>query len=100
MTGTLLGVWAHPDDEAYLSAGLMAAARRRGERVVVVTATVGEHGTSDPDRWPPERLGRRRELELRTSLGVLGVHELHLLGLPDGGCSQHDGTARVAEIID
>ena len=21
--GTLLGVWAHPDDEAYLSAGLM-----------------------------------------------------------------------------
>jgi hypothetical protein len=22
--GTVLGVWAHPDDEAYLSAGLMA----------------------------------------------------------------------------
>ena len=36
----------------------MAAARRRGERVVVVTATAGEHGTADPDRWPPERLGR------------------------------------------
>jgi LmbE family N-acetylglucosaminyl deacetylase len=26
---TLLGVWAHPDDEAYLSAGLMAEFRRR-----------------------------------------------------------------------
>ena len=65
--GTLLGVWAHPDDEAYLSAGLMALARRGGERVVVVTATAGEHGTDDPDpvaagpprpapptaRWPP-----------------------------------------------
>src|SRR3954454_14586814 len=25
--GTLLGVWAHPDDEVYLSASLMAAAR-------------------------------------------------------------------------
>ena len=24
--GTILGVWAHPDDEAYLSAGLMAMA--------------------------------------------------------------------------
>ena len=100
MTGTLLGVWAHPDDEVYLSAGLMAAARRRGERVVVVTATAGEHGTSDPARWPPQRLGRRRELELRTSLGVLGVHELQLLGHPDGGCSQLDGTARIVEIID
>ena len=39
---TLLGVWAHPDDEAYLSAGLMAESRRRGDRVVVVTATLGE----------------------------------------------------------
>ena len=25
-TGTLLGIWAHPDDECYLSAGLMAEA--------------------------------------------------------------------------
>ena len=58
MTGrTMLGVWAHPDDEAYLSAGLMADHRRRGDRVVVVTATLGEHGTSDPDAWPPARLG-------------------------------------------
>lgn len=26
--GTLLGIWAHPDDEAYLSAGLMATVRQ------------------------------------------------------------------------
>lgn len=26
--GTVLGVWAHPDDEAYLSAGLMAERER------------------------------------------------------------------------
>ena len=25
--GTVLGIWAHPDDEAYLSGGLMALAR-------------------------------------------------------------------------
>src|ERR671922_141060 len=37
--GTILGVWAHPDDEAYLSAGLMARAVRNGSRVVCVTAT-------------------------------------------------------------
>ena len=42
--GTLLGVWAHPDDEAYLSSGLMALARRHGQRVVVLTPTDGEDG--------------------------------------------------------
>ena len=45
---TLLGVWAHPDDEAYLSSGLMSVVRKGGGRVVVVTATRGEHGTDDP----------------------------------------------------
>jgi LmbE family N-acetylglucosaminyl deacetylase len=44
----LLGVWAHPDDEAYLSAGPMAEFRRRGDLVIVITATLDEHGTSDP----------------------------------------------------
>jgi LmbE family N-acetylglucosaminyl deacetylase len=28
--GTVLGVWAHPDDETFLSSGLMALARRAG----------------------------------------------------------------------
>ena len=54
--GTVLGVWAHPDDEAYLSGGLMAMARDAGSRVVCVTATRGELGTPDPQAWPPERL--------------------------------------------
>ena len=73
--GTLLGVWAHPDDEAYLSSGLMSLVRRRGGRVVVVTATRGEHGTPDPVEWPPARLSRRRERELEESLLLLGVRE-------------------------
>src|SRR5688500_12111289 len=58
--GTILGVWAHPDDEAYLTAGLMALARRQGNDVVVATATLGEHGTDDPAAWPPARLADRR----------------------------------------
>ena len=48
--GTILGVWAHPDDETYLCAGLMASAARAGSRVVCVTATRGELGTGDHDR--------------------------------------------------
>jgi LmbE family N-acetylglucosaminyl deacetylase len=96
---TLLGVWAHPDDEAYLSAGLMAEFRRRGDRVVVVTATLGEHGTGDPEAWPPDRLASLRHTELRKSLAALGVDELHLLGLEDGTCASHDGTEAIAGCI-
>ena len=62
--GTILSIWAHPDDETYLAGGLMAAAADAGQRVVCVSATAGEQGTSDPRTWPPERLGaaRRRGL--------------------------------------
>jgi len=85
--GTVLGIWAHPDDEAFLSAGLMAAARDAGRRVVCVTATLGEHGTDDPQRWPPPRLARVRTHEARASLAALGVTEHHLLGISDGTCA-------------
>ena len=60
--GTVLGVWAHPDDETYLSAGLMAEAARDGRRVMCVTATRGEGGSMDEDRWPPETMGEVRPL--------------------------------------
>ena len=99
MKRTLLGVWAHPDDEAYLTAGLMAEFRGRGDRVVVITATLGERGTSDPVAWPPERLAVLREHELRTSLAAVGVDELHLLGYMDGECTWNDGTDRIAELM-
>jgi LmbE family N-acetylglucosaminyl deacetylase len=97
---TLLGVWAHPDDEAYLSAGLMLQHTDRGDRVVVLTATLGEHGTSDPRRWPPARLAALRHRELRASLAELGVRELRLLGYEDGTCDAHDGTAVIARHIE
>ena len=84
--GTLLGIWAHPDDEAYLSGGLMALARDAGSPVVCVTATRGELGTPDPVAWPPHRLAVERTGELARSLAVLGVVEHHWLGYPDGGC--------------
>ena len=61
--GTILSVWAHPDDETYLSAGIMASARDQGLRVVCTSATAGEHGTSDPQAWPPSRLGQVRSWE-------------------------------------
>lgn len=85
--GTILGVWAHPDDECYLMAGMTILARRAGKDVVCITATRGELGTPDPDSWPPDRLGRLREWELQAALSVLGMSRHHWLGYPDGGCA-------------
>jgi LmbE family N-acetylglucosaminyl deacetylase len=85
--GTILGVWAHPDDEAYLSAGIMAAAVDAGQRVVCITATRGELGSLDHERWPPETMASVREAELDACLRVLGVTEHSWLGYPDGGCA-------------
>jgi LmbE family N-acetylglucosaminyl deacetylase len=99
--GTMLGVWAHPDDETYLMAGLMARAVMSGARVVCVTATRGEEGSWDEERWPTPEMGRIREAELMASLEVLGVTEHHWLDYYDGTCASVDhaeGVERVRAI--
>jgi LmbE family N-acetylglucosaminyl deacetylase len=103
---TLLGVWAHPDDEAYLSAGLLATTVEAGWRVVIATATRGEIGTDDPDGHPPEVLSRARTRELVHSLAVLGVREHRWLRashpLVDGrlaGVPEEAGVQAVAAVL-
>jgi LmbE family N-acetylglucosaminyl deacetylase len=100
--GTILSVWAHPDDEAYLCGGIMAMATAAGSRVVCVTATRGELGVTDAERWPPDRLPAIREAELAECLRVLGVREHRWLGYPDGGCAGVDrgeGAERIAQLL-
>jgi LmbE family N-acetylglucosaminyl deacetylase len=80
----------------------MAAAVDGGSRVICVTATRGERGTSDPEAWPPERLARLREAELAASLEALGVSEHIQLGYPDGRCAHvpaDDAVGRLAEVF-
>jgi LmbE family N-acetylglucosaminyl deacetylase len=98
--GTVLGIWAHPDDEAYLSGGLMTMARDGGSRVVCVTATRGELGTADPVTWPPERLALVRSEELARCLEILGVTEHHWLGYRDGCCATVPTPEAVAQLCD
>jgi len=102
--GTILSLWAHPDDEGYGSGAIMARAVENGQRVVCVTATRGEMGSTDESRWPngPE-LAAVRTAELAASLAVFGVTEHVWLDYPDGGCADVDAdeaVARVRAIID
>jgi LmbE family N-acetylglucosaminyl deacetylase len=95
--GAILGVWAHPDDEGYLSAGLMADAVDNERRVVCVTATRGE--AADPERWPPDELALIREDEIAKTLAILGVDDHRWLGYPDGGCADVDREEAIARIV-
>jgi LmbE family N-acetylglucosaminyl deacetylase len=96
--GTILGVWGHPDDETYLTAGLMAQAVRDGRRVVCVTATRGEEGSFDEERWPTSEMGKVREAELMESLAVLGVTEHTWLDYYDGTCADVPEDEAVAKV--
>jgi LmbE family N-acetylglucosaminyl deacetylase len=99
--GTILSIWAHPDDETYLAAGIMAAARDNGQRVVCATASAGEMGTDDSVNWPPQRLGRVRRWEAAAAMAVLGVTEHRVDDFPDGEFPMHDlaGNAWAADLL-
>lgn len=100
---TTLLVWAHPDDETYLSGGLAASLVTRGHRVVTVTATRGELGGADTTPAARAQTARLRTAELDRALALLGVVEHHWLGYEDGGCSEADpepAVHRIAELID
>ncbi|MGH2805710.1 MAG: PIG-L deacetylase family protein [Actinomycetota bacterium] len=82
---TILGIWAHPDDEVFTSGGFMADAVRRGDRVVCLHLTRGEAGLYYRQPYPAKALAAVREQELGESLARLGVTEQRFLDLPDGG---------------
>ncbi|MFD5417551.1 PIG-L deacetylase family protein [Streptomyces sp. NPDC127069] len=66
---SLLGVFAHPDDESLLAGGVLAQHHAAGVRTAVVTAT-----------WAPDS---RRAPELADALCVLGAGAPRLLGYGD-----------------
>ncbi len=90
--GTVLMIWAHPDDETYLAGGLSHALTEAGHRVVCLTATRGEAGGTT------DGLAEIRTAELESALRVLGVDEHHWLDHPDGGCAAVDSDEAAAEV--
>jgi LmbE family N-acetylglucosaminyl deacetylase len=96
--GTVLMIWAHPDDETYLAGGLSAVLTDAGQRVVCITATRGEAGASGSADTVRDELAEVRTAELEEALRILGVEEHHWLDYPDGGCADIDADAAAARI--
>src|SRR5262245_14136658 len=101
---TLLAVLAHPDDESLGFGGTLAKYAAEGVRVHLVTATRGDRGRyrgkppGDPEHPGQAALAGIREAELRDAARALGVHDVSILGYPDGGVDRVDAHEAVAAI--
>jgi LmbE family N-acetylglucosaminyl deacetylase len=85
-TRTLVGVFAHPDDETIAGPLLARYAREPRTRVILVVATNGEKGAQPFAGVPAgEALAAVRAREAACACAALGVEPPILLGLPDGG---------------
>lgn len=85
-TDALLLIFAHPDDESFGCAGVMAAATERGVPVAMISATRGEAGkTGIAEIDTPEILGVVREQELRAAAAEVGVGDVRFLEYRDSG---------------
>lgn len=98
----LLGVWAHPDDEAYLASGLMGRVADATGQVTCLTATHGELGFDVDDPRPLRQRAQLRRKELRNAMDVLGVADVRIDHWPDGGCADvpfEEAVDRIAGVM-
>lgn len=87
----LLAVFAHPDDESFVSGGTLARYHAEGVELALICATRGEAGgTGNPPMCSQAELGPVREQELRCACDVLGIQELRFLGYLDGQLSEYN----------
>jgi LmbE family N-acetylglucosaminyl deacetylase len=79
----ILVVLAHPDDPEFFCGATIARWTRAGHTVIYWLLTCGDKGTADRSLTSEQLCGLRQE-EQRAAAAVLGVHEVHFLGFPDG----------------
>jgi LmbE family N-acetylglucosaminyl deacetylase len=105
MAVRLAGVYAHPDDDTYGVAGVLATEGPEQIDYALIVATSGEAGPiSDPSLASRDDLARVREGEERASLSVLGFADapVHFLRYADGGLKdvpREELVGKIAQIL-
>ena len=89
-TRPILAVFAHPDDERVIGP-LLSRLAREGRETHLIIATDGSQGVRDFAHIPAgAELAAARTKEATCAANRLGVRQLHILGLPDGGLASFD----------
>ncbi len=104
LRGPIVAVFAHPDDERVIGP-LLSRLAREGRETHLVIATDGSQGIRDFAHIPAGlELAAARTKEATCAANRLGVRQLHILGLPDGGLASFDALGKLrsglAAIID
>jgi N-acetyl-1-D-myo-inositol-2-amino-2-deoxy-alpha-D-glucopyranoside deacetylase len=101
MSGGVLALFAHPDDESLLAGGALAGLAAAGLRVAIVSMTRGERGPMAASAAGGEAaLAEVREAELRTAAEALGASSAECLDFPDGELVDADEERAVGAIAD
>lgn len=96
----ILGIFAHPDDEAIIVGGTIAKAVSLGHDVYLVCATKGEASSSyDREYCTEAQLPAVRAKEFMKACEILGATEGKLLNFIDGTLSKQKESAGVAALM-
>jgi len=99
MTGGLMVIVAHPDDEVLIAGGTLAACAAAGTPTAVLCLTRGEQGPiADPASVSRAQLPDVRLAELRASCAELGVDWVKCYRRQDGYLRWSDAAAIVRQI--
>jgi N-acetyl-1-D-myo-inositol-2-amino-2-deoxy-alpha-D-glucopyranoside deacetylase len=101
-TPSLLAIFAHPDDEAFITGGALALCADRGVPTYLVSATAGDAGRAGGLAASREDLAAVRTAELAASCALLGVREHAVFGYGDGRLAEapfDEVVGRVVELV-
>lgn len=96
MKKILVGIFAHPDDEAFGPSGTLYMEAQQGTDVHLITLTAGEAGMN-PDSLPD--LAVARLAEWRQAGDLIGAQTMHHLGYQDGTLSNLDHLTATEKIM-
>lgn len=85
---TILGIFAHPDDESFGPGATLAKYAAEGHEVQIITVTRGQAGQTSGLKIK-HTLGQEREEETRQAAKILGIGQVTFLDFFDGTLNEH-----------
>ncbi|MFC4775185.1 PIG-L deacetylase family protein [Paenibacillus sp. GCM10023252] len=95
MRETIAFVYAHPDDETFLSGGLIRQLADQGNHPVLLLATYGDAGKKNGSygHYSNAQLAELRKSEMTEAAHILGINAVNYLGHEDGKLNAvHEGS--------